>query len=155
VLVELELPFVDARASDLALTLGEPAAPALQVLAATVNGIEVELRVLGCSHQVLAQDLSETVACRPGAEGDLPALAEDGPYRFKARVEPLTATRAATLLAGMRDDPNALVAVFPGPKDAFTGMRVYPVPGGAGWVTWHAYPQTGELVCTRSHLVPA
>ena len=149
-LVELALPFVDVRASDLSLVLGAPRAPALEVLTQRLGDVEVELRLLGCSHQAIVGELSETVACVPGVPGRLPASRDEGDYRFEAHVERLSTHRARCLLDGVRDDPAALAALFPGLRDAFTALRVAAVPGAVSWATWHAYPQTGELVCTRS-----
>ncbi|GLZ07050.1 hypothetical protein Acsp03_45160 [Actinomadura sp. NBRC 104412] len=80
------------------------------------------------------------------------------------------------LLSG-RDD--ALTGTFPGSPYAVTALVLdpagdggpelpgpslepldHPVPAGgralrAGWRTWHAYPQTQEIVMTRSRLVSA
>lgn len=165
-LVELSVPYADVRAGELALTLGAPPEPALDRLACVVGGVELELRLLGCSHQALAGGgalLSETVACRPGAPAGLPARHDRPGYRFTARVERLTpgafAARARTLIEAASADPAGLVGVFPGPGPAFTALRARPAAeagGGpaAAWSTWHAYPQTGELVITQSVLRP-
>jgi hypothetical protein len=150
VLIHLDVPFIDARAADLTLTLGAPPEPALEVLRAG----PVELRLLGSSHQALVDGgatLSETVACRPGGAGALPARTREGEYTFWARVDRLApdkyARRAREIIAAVAGD--GLVAVFPGPADAFTALR----PGlGPSWDTWHGYPQSGELVHTRSRL---
>jgi uncharacterized protein DUF2617 len=150
VLIHLDVPFIDARAADLTLTLGSPPEPALEVLRAGT----VELRLLGSSHQALIDGgatLSETVACRPGGAGALPAQTRDAGYTFQARVDRLTpddyARRAQQIIAAVAG--GGLVAVFPGPADAFTALRLSP---GPSWDTWHGYPQTGELVHTRSRL---
>jgi hypothetical protein len=150
VLIHLDVPYIDARAADLTLTLGAPPEPALEVLRAGV----VELRLLGSSHQALVdggETLSETVACRPGGAGALPARTRDGGYSFHARVARLApadyARRAQEIIAAVAGD--GLVAVFPGPADAFTALRPGP---GPSWDTWHGYPQSGELVHTRSTL---
>jgi hypothetical protein len=150
VLIHLDVPFIDARAADLTLTLGAPPEPALEVLRAGA----VELRLLGSSHQALVDGgatLSETVACRPGGAGALPARAREGEYTFQASVERLTpgdyARRAERIVATIAGD--GLVAVFPGPADAFTALRA---GAGPSWDTWHGYPQSCELVHTRSIL---
>lgn len=153
-LVRLQLPFADVRASDLSLTLGALPEPALEVLHLDLDGVPLELRLLGCSHQAIAPGLSETVACRPGAPGHLPPVSEQDGYRFEARVERMHAGRVRALLAEAQADPAALAAVFPGPQDAFTALRARAVPGGVSWETWHGYPQTGELVHTWSVLRP-
>ena len=155
-LIRLDLPFADVRARDLALTLGAPPEPALQVLRAEVAGLAVELRLLGCSHQVLAGELSETVACRPGAQGPLPESAETPGYSFRARVTregpAAYARRARSAIEAVGPDPQALVGIFPGPADAFTALRIRAVEGAVAWTSWHGYPQTGELVVTESRL---
>jgi len=156
VLIRLDLPFADVRARDLALTLGAPPEPALRVLEARVGGVAVELRLLGCSHQVLTAAVSETVACRPGVQGPLPASAETGGYSFRAQVTrdgpEGYARRARSVIDATAPDPDALVGLFPGPADAFTALRVRTLGGAIAWTSWHGYPQTGELVVTESRL---
>ena len=171
-LIEVRQPYVDVSAHDLSLTLGAAAAPALEVLRATVGGFEIELRLLGCSHQALVEgavSLSETVACVPGVSGSLPQRRTDGGYDFRARVErhagDAYAARAAAVLARATEDPLALAGLFaaaPGSGGdggaalpAFTALAVAPPRAGAGgiaWTTWHGYPQTGEIVVTASRL---
>lgn len=87
------------------------------------------------------------------------------------------AARVAGLRREFADDERAIVGVFPGDPDAVTVLHAVPAPavpasaaagcagsgpvdagqGAAeagmrrvGWRTWHAYPQTGELVETES-----
>lgn len=169
-LIELRRPYVDVSAGDLSLTLGLAAAPALEVLALTAGGVSLELRLLGFSHQVLVgghgSELSETVACVPGVAGSLPRTCTDGAYRFGACVEHLSAqdygATAAALLERAATDELMLAGLFanaPGvgagaPLPAFTALAARPLEGGAGvaWTTWHGYPQSGELVITRSAL---
>ncbi|MFD0785789.1 DUF2617 family protein, partial [Micromonospora azadirachtae] len=54
--------------------------------------------------------------------------------------------------AELADDRLALVGVFPGDPDAVTALAVRSgSPGGeVAWRTWHAYPQTNELVLTET-----
>ena len=162
-LVELSVPYADVRAGDLSLTLDAPPEPALDRLVCVVGGVTLELRLLGCSHQALAgaggARLSEMVACRPGTGAGLPARHARPGYDFTARVERLEpgafAVRAQALIEAASADPAGLVGVFPGPGPAFTALRARPAEGGTGgatWSTWHAYPQTGELVITQSVL---
>jgi hypothetical protein len=171
VLIELDLPYADVRAADLSLTLGDPPEEALDVMCCEAAGWTVALRLLGFSHQAIvhgAGTLTETVACRPGVAGDLPSrrrgLAAGGDYTFSARTEtleaPSFAARAQELLSAAAVDPWSLAAVFPSVPEAagglalpaFTALRARPLPHGATWSTWHAYPQTGELVHTHSRL---
>jgi hypothetical protein len=170
-LIEVRQPYVDVSAQDLTLTLGAPAAPALEVLRATVGVFQIELRLLGCSHQALVRGalmLSETVACVPGVSGSLPQRRTDGGYDFRARVERYAgdayAARATALLAAATEDPRALAGLFaPAPGagaaarpalPAFTALAVAPPRSRSGiaWTTWHGYPQSGEIVVTASSL---
>lgn len=159
-LVRLELPYADVRAGDLSLRLDAPVRAGLETLAVAAGGFEIELRLLGSSHQASVDGglLRETVACGPGAGPGLPRrsrrTAPEIAYGFAARVlrldEAAYAGRARALVAAAAADPRGLVGVFPGDGGAFTSLRVRERPGGAAWETWHGYPQTGELVRTRS-----
>ncbi|WP_262283531.1 DUF2617 family protein [Micromonospora sp. MA102] len=158
-LVALHAPYVDTRAADLSLALGGPARPALHVRELTLpGGLRLSLRLLGASHQVVCGDLTETVACLPGRPPHLPDALHDetAGYRFTATVlRPAgdgLRTRVAALRADLADDPYALVGVFPGDEDAVTALAVRPEPpaGSVAWRTWHAYPQTNELVLTET-----
>lgn len=158
-LVALEAPYVDTRAADLSLALGGPERPALHVREVTLpGGLRLRLRLLGASHQVICGDLTETVACLPGHPPHLPDALHDetAGYRFTATVlRPAgdgLRTRVAALRAELADDPYALVGVFPGDEDAVTALAVRPAPpdGSVAWRTWHAYPQTNELVLTET-----
>lgn len=152
-LVRIDTPYADTTAGDLSFALGLPELPALHVLAIPAAGLA--LRLLGASHQVvLADRCVETVACLPGQPASLPTAVSDGGYRFTAsvrRLDPAGMSReVARLRAGLAGDPYALIGVFPGGPDAVTGLRAEFEAGVVGWRTWHAYPQTGELVCTRT-----
>ncbi|MEU1836315.1 DUF2617 family protein [Micromonospora chersina] len=158
-LVALDAPYVDTRAADLSLALGGPERPALHVREVTLpGGLRLRLRLLGASHQVICGDLTETVACLPGRPPHLPDALHDetAGYRFTAMVlRPAgdgLRTRVAALRADLADDPYALVGVFPGDEDAITALAVRPAPpaGSVAWRTWHAYPQTNELVLTET-----
>lgn len=163
-LVTLDAPYADTSAGDLSLALTAPEQPALHVLELTVPGPSLRLRLLGASHQVVLDlpggQLIETVACLPGRPADLPPALDDAAtgYRFAARVLRLDPARMSARVGALRrelaDDPYALVGVFPGGPDAVTALRARvgaPGPGGRiSWETWHAYPQTGELVETET-----
>lgn len=162
-LVTLDAPYVDTSAADLSLALDDVEHPALHVLDLDLpGGVHVRLRLLGASHQVVLRApgaaLTETVACLPGRRPDLPGTVHDERtgYRFTATVlrpeDGGLRDRVAALRADLADDPYALVGVFPGDVDAVTALSVRPdPPGGAlGWRTWHAYPQTNELVLTET-----
>jgi hypothetical protein len=154
VLVNLDTPYADTTAADLTFALGLPVRPALSVLDLPAAGLQ--LRLLGASHQaVLAGRCVETVACLPGRPPSLPSAVDDpaAGYRFAAEVRRLDRAALAALRESLADDPFALIGVFPGSPDAVTGLRADVGPGGiTGWRTWHAYPQTGELVVTRTEV---
>src|SRR4051812_2470817 len=80
-LTTLETTYTDTRAGDLAWCLGKSPLPALAVLGVRIGDsgglrADVELRLLGASHQVLVDagrgECSETVACLPGSQAPLP-----------------------------------------------------------------------------------
>jgi Protein of unknown function DUF2617 len=165
-LVKLEVPFVDAGAADLALTLGAPLQPAISAFEIQSGEYRVELRLLGCSHQaVLASDgyeLSELVACQPGQTGPLPTRLSDEQagrrYEFcastRALSPPVYRAQAERLMASVGALDQGLVGTFPQPDGAFTALRFRGLQSGhgIGWETWHGYPQTGEIVFTKSEV---
>lgn len=59
------------------------------------------------------------------------------------------------MLALVEGHPRGLVGVFPGDPSAFTALVTQGGVDRLLWRTWHAYPQEGRLVCTRSSLVAA
>jgi Protein of unknown function DUF2617. len=156
--------YADSRAADLSLTYGLRPLPALGTHRVSLPGIELELRILGASHQVvLGTDWSETVACLSAVTGTLPEHEQTvgGGFvaRFQARCHRLDPDRFAAQVADIvRDcetDEQALVGEFPGSPTAVTALRVRAQPGGVvRWWTWHAYPQAGELVETVSVVRP-
>jgi hypothetical protein len=157
-LAEVQVPFADVRAAGLALALDVAPQPALGTLVVPLGPLTLELRILGASHQVVARGedvwLTETVACVPGRQGALPARADAAVgglrHRFTSTIEtldgPALAARAAAIRARAEADRRALAGVFPGAPGALTAI----VLEDDGWQTWHAYPQTGELVTTRT-----
>ncbi|MET9768226.1 DUF2617 family protein [Streptomyces sp. NPDC006415] len=163
-LTTLQTAYSDTRAADLAWMLGREPLPALAVLDLRLGGAEIQLRLLGASHQVLLREdrevCSETVACMPGSSTPLPLGVSkrlgDREYEFAARVEILTqgqfAGRAQELLALVSDHPHGLVGTFPGSPYAFTAMLAQRTEGQVRWRTWHAYPQEGQLVVTRTRV---
>ncbi len=163
--VDLTVPYADVRAADLTLELGLAPVPALEVLRVPLGPATLELRLLGHSHQARVRlpgaAFSETVRCRPGGHGGLPAhsaVAADGwSYVFAAAVEPLDPPALDALAARIAADPGGLVGVFGADPGAVTALRAA-APGAAEGVareTWHAYPQSGELVRTRTEVRPA
>ncbi|MEJ8649099.1 MULTISPECIES: DUF2617 family protein [Streptomyces] len=163
-LTTLQTAYTDTRASDLAWALGREPLPALAVLDLQLHGAQVQLRLLGASHQVLLEEergtCSETVACMPGSSTPLPlGVAKrlgDWEYEFAAHVETLSrgsfAGRAQELLALVAEHPHGLAGTFPGSPHAFTAMLAQCQQGQVRWRTWHAYPQEGRLVATRTRV---
>jgi hypothetical protein len=164
---QLEVPYRDTAADDLVWRLGDPLRPALATLELEVAGSRLELRLLGSSHQVVftAPDavVSEVVACGAGVPG-LPATAERAlgswDYHFRSFAHRLPpdrfGSRVDRLVARLADHPEAIVGRFPGSPHAVTALLAGPDPNGTGvrWRTWHAYPQDGRLVVTRTAVRP-
>ncbi|MCX4644193.1 MULTISPECIES: DUF2617 family protein [unclassified Streptomyces] len=163
-LTTLNTAYTDTRADDLAWALGREPLPALATLELELEGAQLQLRLLGASHQVLLEEergsCSETVACIPGSSTPLPlGVAKrvgDWEYEFAAHVETLSegsfAGRAQELIALVADHPNGLAGVFPGSPHAFTALLAHRQEGQVRWRTWHAYPQEGQLVVTRTRV---
>lgn len=158
---EIHVPFADVSATGLRWALGLPEQPALAERTLPLDSHRtISLRILGASHQVLLRDgdvtlLSETVACDlPGAD-ELPERAGSGGYLLTSRVERFGADdfgRAVRdLLDTLQEEPYAVIGTFPGDPHAVTALAVdEPTAGAISWRTWHAYPQTGELVTTST-----
>ncbi|GLW68744.1 hypothetical protein Kpho02_10430 [Kitasatospora phosalacinea] len=172
-LTTLQTSYTDTRAGDLAWQLGGEPLPALAVrdlrlddASGAPDGLRgtLQLRLLGASHQVVLAagpgDCLETVACLPGRRTPLPARVAEQvagwEYEFAARIEELPPhvfeARAQELLALVQGHPRALAGVFPGDPSAFTALVAHCEDRRVHWRTWHAYPQEGRLVCTRSSL---
>ncbi|MFI5528813.1 DUF2617 family protein [Kitasatospora sp. NPDC051853] len=174
-LTTLQTSYTDTRAGDLAWCLGGSPLPALAVRDLRLDRIgstppgrlaggTLQLRLLGASHQVILAagpgECLETVACLPGRQTPLPARVAKQvggwEYEFAARIEELSphvfAARAQELLALVQGHPYALAGVFPGDPSAFTALVAHGDDQRVLWRTWHAYPQEGRLVCTRSSL---
>jgi hypothetical protein len=157
-LARLDTVYADTRADALSFALGLPPLDALAVLSVVRADVRVELRLLGASHQVMAGPVSETVACLPGRPGPLPGRVHEEiggwSYDFTADVETYSSggafeTAVADLAARLGDRTDALTGAFPGSPYALTALAVEP---DGGWRTWHAYPQTREIVATRTRL---
>jgi hypothetical protein len=160
-LASLDVTYSDARAGTLSFTLDQPPIDALVTLPLRVGGVEVELCLLGSSHQVIAGPVTETVATLPGSPGPLPYnLGRDiggWSYRFTADVYRRATADFQSATAFLRkylaDRDDTLAGAYPGMPDAITGIMLRPVKRGLDWRTWHTYPQTREIVVTRSRML--
>lgn len=158
---QIHVPFVDVSAAGLRWAMGLPEQPALVERTIDLgDDRSLALRILGASHQVLVRHgervlVSETVACGLPDADALPERVESGGYLITSRVERLHGAQlrraVADLLAVLDEDPCAVVGGFPGDPDAVTALVAdEPTAGTVSWRTWHAYPQTGELVTTST-----
>lgn len=154
------MPYRDVRATDLSWALDAPDEPALHRQVHTVGPLSVEVRILGASHQIIVwkdgrELCRETVACRDGAAGPLPAAAErvlDAGFRYEIRCEVRRVgtddfASWAKALRGYADTvEGSTIALFPDVPDAITAAVVEPLPSsldGVLWRTWHTYPDSG------------
>ncbi|GED97245.1 DUF2617 family protein [Gordonia crocea] len=163
--LELGGAFVDTRAADLALSLDVDDQPALATRTARLGVFDIELRLLGASHQVVVNGaggpLRETVACLPGVDPFLPAQWSRDDYAFRADVSTHNDEALTTLIKHLGHQIDAadrrsvgLIGCYPGRPLAVTAIRAtldlaQPV---LRWETWHTYPQAGEIVYTTSTL---
>lgn len=154
----LPTAFRDVAVDELCFRTDGPVRPALAVLRAEALGGELELRLLGASHQALLrvddQVLSELVACGVGAPG-LPSSDHRtvGPLRCGFESEVRTGGAAATarrLRDRFADDPTALVGEFPGAPDALTVLSASASADRCTWHTWHVYPQCDQVAVTAT-----
>jgi len=158
VIARIETGFADSRAADLSLAFGLPPLPAVGTHRVALPGQVLELRLLGASHQVLVGEWSETVACLPEQSDALPSrkqfMVGGLLVQFAAQTLRPGGTGLAERVSGIiRDcatDEHAIVGEFPGSPLAITAVRAWAEGDGAAWRTWHAYPQAGELVETRT-----
>ena len=173
----LEVGYTDVDPRALRWALGLPQQPALAVLHLEVGVVDVEVRLLGASHQVIATGAgfacSETVACGTATSALLPARAAElvpgGSASYELVSSVLTfhdgdgrrdpdggvASYVARLDRALGERPDALVGVFPAPASAITAVLVEPTGDGVRWRTWHAYPEVATVVTTTATLAVA
>ncbi|HSA52160.1 MAG TPA: DUF2617 family protein [Yinghuangia sp.] len=160
---ELTTAYTDTRADALGWYLGLRPIRPLALRPLELDGVRLELRLLGASHQVLVHAprgvFSETVACLgSGPRVPLPARAAqrvDGwDYEFTSLVEYLPddrfEARVRCLVASVESHPGGMVGAYPGVPNAVTAITAEHCGPGIGWWTWHTYPQEGRIVSTRS-----
>lgn len=166
----LRIAYQDTRASELSWDLDLAPIDPLAALDVLLDGVQLQLRLLGSSHQVVVETSIgqgiETVACIPGRTGGLPTTAArrlcGWDYAFAALVRSSGETE---FLAGVDQlersveaHPHVLVGTFPGTAGALTAVVVEREGTASApivsWSTWHTYPQTCEIVATRTWLTP-
>jgi hypothetical protein len=159
----IDTRFADSRAADLSLAYGLPRMPSVGELRIKLHGVDVELRLLGASHQVVLGGWSETVACLPNRNDVLPSRKETVENGLQVQFGAQTlrfaefaglSERVSGIVSECAADPMALVGEFPGLPLAITALRAWEEGAGMAWRTWHAYPQAGELVETRTVVRP-
>ena len=162
-LARIVVPFVDTSAAALSWTLSAPSLPALASLTLELGGDNhLQLAVLGSSHQarlvVGTGTVRETVACHLDHADALPRSLDHtidlGRYRIESRVDQLDPLAfhdvVERLVTDLSADDRALVARFRGHPDAITAVAAQHRGHDVMWQTWHAYPQTAELVSTST-----
>jgi len=163
----LDIPHADVTAGALRCSLSQPVRPAVAALDVADGTLRVRLRVLAASHQVEVEMagrllVRETVACDvTGGE----RLADRVTPLGTGRHEIVTTMRSlddpvyldAVADAMSPDDHRSLLARFGVVADAVTLLRVADAAGDdtARWESFHAYPQEGTVVHTRSRMIAA
>lgn len=162
------IDFVDTRADQLVYSVDEPRITPVLARDFTITHVgvplEVELAVLGCSHQVTVRNaghewVRETLACLPQREPWVPTtssytVARGGQLTFDSTVvKPADFLSEVGRLESQLADSYAQCSVmFPGQPGAVTALACSASSNGLVWRTWHCYPQSGEVVETRSVL---
>lgn len=153
----LTVPYADTGADQLSLSFDEPLLPALSSVHCAFERVGVTLRLLGASHQVSVvtadTEIVETLACLPGRRPALPPSIDTGTISFRSRIERHDAASLTTLTAEVSSraaGPDSLIGHYPGHPNAFTAIIATDLGHRARWDTWHAYPQTGDVVITSS-----
>lgn len=142
-------PFVDTSPADLTFVLNASEQPALAVS----RFGPLELRILGASHQVRIGDWTETLACLTGHKAHVPDLYHEPGYEFMATTQAFTHADLTRKVQQIRDavsGTKSLTMTFQGNPLALTAIRAESTPDTAIWETWHVYPNTGQIVTTRS-----
>jgi hypothetical protein len=153
----LEVPYADTGADQLCLSFDEPLLPALSTVHCAFVRVELTLRLLGASHQVRVvtadTETVETLACLPGRPRTLPTDIDAARISFRSHIERHDAASLTALAARVSDQatgPHSLIGHYPGHPNAFTAIIATDLGHRARWDTWHAYPQTGDVVVTSS-----
>lgn len=166
--VELSAAYCDTSAGQLGWSMDLEAQPALASRRLDLGAFQVELRLLGASHQV-AVWLSggawsdperlclETVACLPERTIPLPRTAEcelrGWRYTIESDVRTCHEAEFGARVAGIeRCAAYGLVGRYPGLPGAVTAIALRLWRSGLWWTTWHTYPQHFQIATTISFL---
>ncbi|GAB2812472.1 hypothetical protein GCM10022221_07510 [Actinocorallia aurea] len=160
-MLELSRPDLAVAADDLSFTLDEAALAPLAVRGWRMAGVDIQARLLPTGFQVAAGPCVETIAQVEGRPGPLPYHLgrEVGgwSYVFTADVyrrDYSDFTRAVAFLRRyLADRDDALAASFPGRQDVLCGVLVRQVRRGIEWRGWYTFPETRQVVSTRSRLL--
>ncbi|MCD0447976.1 DUF2617 family protein [Actinocorallia sp. API 0066] len=159
-MLELARPDVVIRADDLSFTLDDPPHGPLAVRGWRMAGVDVQARLLPAGFQVVAGPCVETVAQDEERPGPLPYLLtrEIGGWEhtFSADVyrrDYADFTRAVAFLRRyLTDRDDTLAAAFPGRQDVLCGVLVRQIRRGIEWRGWYTFPESRQVVSTRSRL---
>jgi Protein of unknown function DUF2617 len=170
-LVDLLIGYCDTNAEELGWSLDLGLQPALATRRIHVPPFELEIRLLGASHQVAVRwarpgarraDSSdpfclETVACIPRQTTALPAEAvRDSPrwsYAFESAARTVDAGEFDRTIARLEAGADrGLVGRYPGECGALTAVLTSGGGRALSWTTWHTYPQDRRIVTTESRL---
>ena len=160
----LEIPYADTSAAMLSWRFGGERLDGLVSKTVVLPAARVTLVVLGSSHQIVVdrgagEPLIETVACGAGPDAvpsDTRRFVDGATYRFRSTIatmaRPDFAATTGSVVANVRRASDGLVAAFPGATTAITALRAKQVGAAISCTTWHAYPQTGEIVRTDTEV---
>ena len=162
--VELTAGYCDTSAGELGWSVEIGPLRALATRRLDFAPFQIELRLLGASHQIavwLAGTAGplclETVACLPQQTVPLPRTAEcelDGwLYTIESDVRTCSAAEFGERVAGIeRCAGQGLAGRYPGIPGALTAIVIRPWQSGLWWTTWHTYPQDCQIATTLSFL---
>lgn len=157
-MLELARPALAVRADALAFTLDAPLLEPVATRSRRVAGMDVELRLIETGHQMVTGALVETVAQLDDHEGPLPytLTREVGGWSFGFTADVYKRdyadfSRAVAFLRKYLNGRDDVLAAAKG--DELCGLLVRQVRRGLEWRTWHTFPDTRQIVSTRSRML--